>query len=69
MSGGGAVTPVDAAGWRALDPETGDLVFVCPQCWPNVAAEWRARADVAVRELETRPMWARCGMCDPEGVC
>ena len=69
MSGGGAATAVDAARWRAVDPETGDLVFVCPRCWPDVAAEWRARTDVTVRALAARPGWARCGVCDPDGVC
>ena len=61
---------VDAAVlWRAVDPEVGDPVVVCPGCWPRVAASWRARVDVTVRTLEPRPAWARCGVCDPEGAC
>ena len=68
MSGGEA-TAVDAVGWRAVNPEMGDQVFVCPRCWPDVAAHWRARADATVRELAARPEWARCGVCDPECVC
>ena len=66
---GGAAEAVDAAGWRAVDPEMGDLVLVCPRCWPDVAACWRDRADVTVRELGPQPAWARCGVCDPEDVC
>ena len=53
MSGGEA-TAVDAVGWRAVNPEMGDQVFVCPRCWPDVAAHWRARADATVRELAAR---------------
>ena len=67
----GAVKPAASkrGGWRAVDPETGDLVFVCPACWPDVAPRWRLRADVTVRELSARPRWARCGVCDPEDLC
>ena len=52
----GAVKPAPKRGsWRAVDPEMGELVFVCPACWPDVAAGWRAWADVTVRELVARP--------------
>jgi len=59
----------DPAGWRVADPEVGDPVFVCPSCWPAVAAYWRDRADATVRVVGRRPAWARCGVCDPERVC
>ena len=59
----------DAVGWRVVDPESGDPVFVCPRCWPVVAEYWRRRANVTVRVVGTRPDWARCGVCDPERVC
>ena len=59
----------DAAVWREVDPESGDPVFICPRCWPDVAAEWRRRGDVTVRRLRPRPNWARCAVCDPEDVC
>ena len=52
------------ARWHEVDP-----VVICPQCWPLMAASWRARLDVTVRTLGPRPAWARCGVCDPEGVC
>jgi len=55
--------------WRAVEPESGEPAYVCPACWPEVAAEWRRRKDVTVRELAARPRWARCGVCDPEDVC
>lgn len=67
-SGGTSAKP-DVAGWRAADPEDGDPVFVCPWCWPAVAAYWRDRADATVRVVGRRPAWARCGLCDPERVC
>ena len=59
--------PGEAAAWRALEPEMGDLAFVCPGCWPEMARQ--IGADVTVRVLGQRPEWARCGMCDPERVC
>ena len=55
--------------WREVNPESGDPVFICPRCWPEVAAEWRSRPDVTVRKLRPRPAWARCGACEPEDVC
>ena len=61
---------VDAAAlWRVVDPEAGDPVVVCPECWPQMAALWRARVNMTVRTLEPRPAWARCRVCDPEGTC
>ncbi len=69
MSGAAQPATPKRGAWRAVDPEMGDLVFVCPGCWPEVAAEWRARRDVTVRKLAARPRWARCGVCDPEDVC
>ena len=69
MSGAARPATPKRGAWRAVDPETGDLVFVCPACWPEVAAEWRARRDVTVRKLAARPRWVRCGVCDPEDVC
>ena len=59
----------DGSGWRVADPEAGDPVFVCPWCWPEVAAYWQARPDATVRVVGPRPEWARCGVCDPERVC
>ncbi len=67
--GPGGAGPAARGPWRAVDPEAGDVVFVCAACWPLVEAEWRARADVTVRVLRRRPKWARCGVCDPERVC
>ena len=67
--GGETTNGLAAAGWRVVEPEAGDPVFICPGCWPAVAAYWRARADVTVRELGARPPWARCGVCEPECVC
>ena len=72
MSGaasGTARKAAEAGPWRAVDPETGDLVLVCPGCWPEVAACWRGRADVTVRRLRRRPAWARCAVCEPEDGC
>ena len=59
----------DAAGWRVVDPEAGDPVFVCPGCWPAVAGYWEERPDATVRVVGPRPDWARCGICDPAGAC
>ena len=59
--------PGDAAAWRALEPELGDVAFICPGCWPELARQ--AGAGVTVRVLGQRPDWARCGMCDPEPMC
>ena len=70
MSGAGQpVRPDTAAAWREPDPESGDPVFVCPRCWPAVAARRRSRADATVREPGPRPAWARCGVCEPEDAC
>ena len=44
-------------------------MFVCPGCWPAVAAYWRDRTDATVRVVGPRPEWARCGICDPERAC
>ena len=48
---GDETTPASDAGarWHEVDPEAGDPVVICPQCWPLVAASWRARLDVTVR--------------------
>ncbi len=59
--------PGDAAAWRALEPELGDVAFICPGCWPELARQ--VGAGVTVRVLGQRPDWARCGMCDPEPMC
>ncbi len=73
MSSGGGVEAKSAAAagaaWREVDPEAGGPVFVCPACWPRVAAYWRTREDVTLRELASRPEWARCGVCEPGCVC
>ena len=68
-SGGQATSRLDRAGWRVAEPEAGDPVFICPVCWPEVAAYWGERADATVRVVGRRPEWARCGICDPERVC
>ena len=65
----GGTTAKPSAGWRAVDLASGGLVYVCPRCWPDVAAEWRRRRGGTVRRLAARPRWARCGVCDPEDVC
>ena len=65
----GRATNRPKAGWRVAEPEAGDPVFICPGCWPAVAAYWQARPDAAVRVVGRRPEWARCGICDPERVC
>ena len=67
--GGAPAAKSDGAGWRVAEPEAGDPVFVCPSCWPQVAAYWQERPDAAVRVVGCRPEWARCGICDPERVC
>ena len=59
--------PGEAGAWRVLEPEMGDLAFVCPRCWPELARQ--VAAGVTVRVLGQPPEWARCGMCDPERVC
>ena len=66
---GGKAAKRRAAAWRVADPEAGDPVFVCPSCWPAVAAYWRKRSDATVRVVGRRPAWVRCGVCDPEQVC
>ena len=55
--------------WRCVEPEAGGPVFVCPSCWPLVAAYWEEREDATVRTLAERPEWARCGLCEPEYEC
>ena len=55
--------------WRALDPDAGDLVVVCPVCWPRASRAVRGRVDLTVRELLQPPSWARCAVCDPEDLC
>ena len=67
--GGQAVNRRQAGGWRVAEPEAGDPVFICPGCWPAVAAYWQAKPDATVRVVGRRPEWARCGICDPERVC
>ena len=62
-------TPPARGRWRAVEPETGEPVFICAACWPAVEAAWRRRAGVTVRVLRRRPAWARCGVCDPERAC
>ena len=59
-----------AAAWReVVDPATGGALFICPGCWPEAGAYWRARPNAGVRVLATRPDWAQCGVCDPERSC
>ena len=59
-----------AAAWReVVDPATGDALFICPKCWPEAGAYWRARPNARVRVLRTRPDWAQCAVCDPERSC
>ena len=53
--------------WREVDAGTGAPVFVCPHCWPEMAA--RGLSGVEARVLDERPDWARCAVCDPERVC
>ena len=55
--------------WRAVDPDVGDLVLVCPRCWPRAARAVRGRVDLTVRELLQPPSWARCAVCEPEDSC
>lgn len=69
VRGGQATNRPKAGGWRVAEPEVGDPVFICPDCWPAVSAYWRERADATVRVVGRRPEWARCGICDPERVC
>ena len=47
--GGQAVNRPKAGGWRVAEPEAGDPVFICPDCWPAVAAFWQAQAGATVR--------------------
>ena len=58
-----------AARWREVDAGTGAPVFVCPKCWPEMAAWVRGRSGVEVRVPDERPDWARCAVCDPAQVC
>ena len=59
-----------AAVWReVVDPGTGGAMFICPKCWPEAGAYWRARPSAAVRVLGARPEWAQCAVCDPERMC
>lgn len=59
-----------AAAWReVVDPTTGGALFICPRCWPEAGAYWRARTSAKVRVLATRPDWAQCAACDPERSC
>ena len=59
-----------AAAWReVVDPATGGALFICPGCWPEAGAYWRARPNAGVRVLAARPEWAQCGVCDPERSC
>ena len=57
--GGETAGKPNTAGWRVADPEAGDPVFVCPGCWPAVAAYWEERSDATVRVVGPRPEWAR----------
>ena len=67
--GGRATSGPAAAGWRMVEFEAGDPAFICPGCWPAVAAYWWEWPDATVRVVGQRPEWARCGVCNPERVC
>lgn len=78
--GGGRAKPVPAVvrggakragkAWReVVDPGTGGALFLCPGCWPEAGAYWRARPNAKVRVLATRPEWAQCAACDPDRMC
>ena len=67
--GRGAGSRRSDAPWREVDAGTGAPEFVCPKCWPEMAARAGSRSGVEVRVLDARPAWARCAVCDPEQVC
>ena len=59
-----------ASAWReVVEPATGRAMFICPRCWPEAGAYWRARPNATVRVLDNRPNWAQCAVCDPDRMC
>ena len=62
-------TRLDTAWREVVDPGTGGPMFICPKCWPEAGAYWRARPNATVRTVGVRPNWAQCAVCDPERMC